>query len=86
MLGASAPDLCLVASGVVDAWCDMHRGGHGLWDYAASALVCIEAGAVVADVFGRDLFTPDPTERRSPIAAATQELFDAFLEERLKDG
>ena len=65
---------------------DMHRGGHGLWDYAASALVCIEAGAVVADVFGRDLFTPDPTERRSPIAAATQELFDAFLEARLKDG
>ena len=86
VLGASAPDLCLVASGVVDAWCDMHRGGHGLWDYAASALVCIETGAVVADVFGRDLFTPDPTERRSPIAAATQELFNAFLEERLKDG
>jgi len=86
VLGASAPDLCLVASGVLDAWCDMHRGGHGLWDYAASALVCMEVGAVVRDVFGRDLFTPDPTDRRSPIAAATQELFDAFLDERLKDG
>ena len=86
VLGASAPDLCLVASGVLDAWCDMHRGGHGLWDYAASALVCMEVGAVVGDVFGRDLFTPDPTDRRSPIAAATQELFDAFLDERLKDG
>ena len=86
VLGASAPDLCLVASGVLDAWCDMHRGGHGLWDYAASALVCMEVGAVVRDVFGRDLFTSDPTDRRSPIAAATQELFDAFLDERLKDG
>jgi fructose-1,6-bisphosphatase/inositol monophosphatase family enzyme len=86
VLGASAPDLCLVASGVLDAWCDMHRGGHGLWDYAASALVCMEVGAVVGDVFGRDLFTSDPTDRRSPIAAATQELFDAFLDERLKDG
>ena len=86
VLGASAPDLCLVASGVLDAWCDMHRGGHGLWDYAASALVCMEVGAVVGDVFGRDLFTSDPTDRRSPIAAATQELLDAFLDERLKDG
>jgi myo-inositol-1(or 4)-monophosphatase len=86
VLGASAPDLCLVASGVIDAWCDMHRGGHGLWDYAASALVCMEAGVVVGDVFGRDLFTQDPTERRSPIAAATEELFEAFLEQRLEDG
>lgn len=86
VLGASAPDLCLVATGVIDAWCDMHRGGHGLWDYAASALVCMEAGVIVGDVFGRDLFTQDPTERRSPIAAATQELFDAFLQQRLEDG
>lgn len=85
VLGASAPDLCLVASGVLDAWCDMHRGGHGLWDYAASALICTEAGAVIGDVYDRDLFPLDPTERRSPIAAATPELFESFRAQRLQD-
>jgi myo-inositol-1(or 4)-monophosphatase len=86
VLGASAPDMCLVASGVLDGWCDMHRGGHGLWDYAASSLICAEAGAVVGDVFGRELITLDHAERRAPIVAATQELFDAMLEHRRQDG
>lgn len=86
VLGASAPDMCLVASGVLDGWCDMHRGGHGLWDYAASSLICSEAGAVVGDVFGRDLITLDHAERRAPIAAATPELFEAMLEHRRRDG
>jgi fructose-1,6-bisphosphatase/inositol monophosphatase family enzyme len=86
VLGASAPDMCLVASGVLDGWCDMHRGGHGLWDYAASSLICTEAGAVVGDVFGRELITLDHSERRAPMAAATSELFEAMLEHRLRDG
>jgi fructose-1,6-bisphosphatase/inositol monophosphatase family enzyme len=86
VLGASAPDMCLVATGVLDGWCDMHRGGHGLWDYAASSLICSESGAVVGDVFGRDLITLDHSERRAPMAAATPELFEAMLEHRLRDG
>ncbi len=84
VLGASAPDMCLVATGVLDAWCDMHRGGHGLWDYAASSLICAESGAVVGDVYGRDLITLDHTERRAPIVAATSSLYEAMLEQRLK--
>jgi fructose-1,6-bisphosphatase/inositol monophosphatase family enzyme len=86
VLGASAPDMCLVATGALDGWCDMHRGGHGLWDYAASSLICSEAGAVVGDVYGRELITLDHTDRRAPIVAATRDLFDEMLDHRLRDG
>jgi fructose-1,6-bisphosphatase/inositol monophosphatase family enzyme len=83
--GASAPDLCLVASGVTDAWCDMNDGGHGVWDYAASMLICLEAGAAVAEVHDRDLFTLDHRARRTPVAAATPELLEVILEHRRAD-
>ncbi len=84
-LGASAPDLCLVATGVTDAWCDMNDGGHGVWDYAASMLVCLEAGAAIAEVHGRELFTLDHRARRTPVAAATPELLEVILEHRRAD-
>ena len=84
-LGASAPDLCLVATGVTDAWCDMNDGGHGVWDYAASMLVCLEAGAAIAEVHGRELFTLDHRARRTPVAAATPQLLEAILEHRRAD-
>ncbi|WP_256991171.1 inositol monophosphatase family protein [Rhodococcus sp. 06-235-1A] len=43
-IGSAALDLCMVASGVVDAHFE-----HGLspWDWAAGALIAAEAGAVV---------------------------------------
>src|SRR5262245_53118045 len=51
-LGASAPDICAVASGVTDAWCDMHpEGGHGVWDYLASVVILESAGGVAGEVF-----------------------------------
>jgi myo-inositol-1(or 4)-monophosphatase len=81
-LGASAPDLCLVASGALDGWVDMSVDAHGVWDYLASVLICVEAGAAVADADGRDLVVLDPAARRTPVAAATPELLAALLAER----
>lgn len=83
-LGASAPDICAVACGVIDAWCDMVDDGHGVWDYLASVLILEEAGGVAAEVFGRNLCTLDHGDRRSPAVAATPELLDAVLRHRRK--
>jgi fructose-1,6-bisphosphatase/inositol monophosphatase family enzyme len=81
-LGASAPDICAVACGVTDAWCDMHDDGHGVWDYLASILILEEAGGVATEVLGRDLCVLDHTARRSPAVAATPALLEAVLTER----
>ena len=81
-LGASAPDICAVACGVTDAWCDMYDDGHGVWDYLASVLILEEAGGVTAETRGRELCVLDPTARRSPVVAATPELLEAVLTQR----
>jgi fructose-1,6-bisphosphatase/inositol monophosphatase family enzyme len=80
-LGASAPDICNVACGITDAWCDTNDL-HGVWDYLASVLIAEEAGCVVGEVFDRELCVVDHTARRGPIVAATPELFDALLAAR----
>ena len=82
-LGASALDLCLVAAGTLDAFVDMSADAHGVWDYLAASLICAEAGAVVADAFGRDLVVLDHAARRTPIAAATPVLLDALRTVRM---
>lgn len=81
-LGASAPDICAVACGVIDAWCDMVDDGHGVWDYLASVLILEEAGGVAVDVHGRELCVLDHTARRSPLVAATPELLGQVLAHR----
>ncbi len=81
-LGASAPDICAVASGVTDAWCDMVDGGHGVWDYLASVVIIEAAGGVAGEVNGRELCVLDHTARRTPIVACTPELLSAVLIER----
>jgi fructose-1,6-bisphosphatase/inositol monophosphatase family enzyme len=63
-----------VAAGVLDGYVDCVREAHGVWDVAAASLICREAGVVVGDVFGRDLFVLDHAARRTPVAAATPEL------------
>ena len=83
-LGASAPDICAVACGVIDAWCDMYDAGHGVWDYLASVLILQEAGGVAAEVHGQALCVLDHHARRAPIVAATPELLEAVLRERLR--
>lgn len=73
-LGAAALDLCAVAAGMADAYIDCSHNAHGGWDYLGGYLVCVEAGAAVADVHGRDLVVRSPEERRTPLAAATPAL------------
>jgi hypothetical protein len=46
-------------------------------------LVCREAGAAVADAFGKDLILLEHGPRRTPIAAATAELLEEAVAARL---
>jgi fructose-1,6-bisphosphatase/inositol monophosphatase family enzyme len=80
--GASAPDICAVADGGLDAWCDMSPEAHGVWDYLASMLIVQEAGGVAAEVLGRELVVLDHAARRTPAVASTPRLLDALLAER----
>jgi fructose-1,6-bisphosphatase/inositol monophosphatase family enzyme len=80
--GASALDLCLVASGAIDGFIDCGRGGHAPWDYLGAQLVCTEAGAVITEARGRDLVVLEPGERRLPVAAATPALLDEMVAAR----
>lgn len=82
-LGASALDLCLVAAGVLDGFIDCSVDAHGVWDYAAAALLCAEAGASVADGRHRMLLVRDPAMKRTPVAGATEALLGELLQARL---
>lgn len=85
-LGAAALDLCLVASGVVDAYLDCSVDAHGPWDYLGGLLVCQEAGAVVADARGRNLVALGHADRRTPVAAATPQLLTEAARARSRLG
>src|ERR671911_581141 len=85
-LGAAALDLCAVADGTLDAFVDCTPSAHGAWDYLGATLICLEAGAIVGDAHGRGLATLDPLARRTPVAAATQPLFDALVATRRQLG
>ncbi|HET6952003.1 MAG TPA: inositol monophosphatase [Acidimicrobiales bacterium] len=85
-LGAAALDLCAVAEGTLDGYVDCSPSAHGPWDYLGGALVCAEAGGVVDDAFGRPLSIVDHKARRTPVAAATPELFDALVAARRRLG
>lgn len=81
-LGAAALDLCAVAEGTVDAYIDCTPSAHGSWDYLGGLLVCREAGAVVGEAFDHELVALDPHARRTPLAAATPELYAEVLAAR----
>lgn len=84
--GAAALDLCLVACGVLDGYVDCTTDSHGVWDYAAAALICVEAGVTIGDAHGRDLIVADHATRRTPIAAATGPLFEDLRAARIALG
>src|SRR5262245_39380899 len=67
-LGAAALDLCLVASGGLDAYVDCSVNAHGPWDYLGGLLVCTEAGGLVTDGEGRELVVLGDGDRRTPVA------------------
>ncbi len=73
-LGAAALDLCAVADGTLDGYVDCSQAGHAPWDYLGGALVCSEAGAAVADAYGRELTVRGESERRIPVAGCTESL------------
>lgn len=50
MGGSAASDLCLVASGRLDAY---YERALGPWDYAAGALIVLEAGGIATGTDGR---------------------------------
>jgi myo-inositol-1(or 4)-monophosphatase len=85
-LGAAALDLCAVASGAVDGFLDF--GGRSLapWDYLGGLLICREAGAAVAEAFGRDPVTTEPTARRTIVAGATAGLCEQLVAARRRHG
>src|SRR3989440_8041575 len=85
-LGAAALDLCAVAAGRLDAYLDFSWNAHGPWDYLAGMLVGQEAGASVADAFGRDLVCLEQDCRRTPIAAATPSLLAELVGLRTSEG
>ncbi|MEI2697635.1 MAG: inositol monophosphatase family protein [Microthrixaceae bacterium] len=81
-LGATALDLCSVADGSVDGTVDCTDSALGPWDYLGAMLVLGEAGGWIADAHGRDLLELQHTTRRTPVAAATPELFEELLAAR----
>ena len=81
-MGASALDICAVASGSFDAFVDMSPDAHGVWDYIGAALVVREAGGVVVDAHGRGLGVVDPDARRTPVAASGAGLLEELLRHR----
>lgn len=84
-LGAAALDLCAVADGTLDGYIDCSPSAHGAWDYAASLLVCAEAGIEVVDAFDRPLLDPAAlahADRRTPVAGATPALTAELIDAR----
>lgn len=81
-MGASALDLCAVASGSFDGFVDMSPDAHGVWDYVGALLIVEEAGGVVVDALGRDLVVLDHDARRTPVAATTKALLDELVARR----
>ncbi len=81
-MGASALDICAVASGSFDGFVDMSSDAHGVWDYLGAALVVQEAGGVVVDALRRDLAVLDHSARRTPVAASSHSLLDELLGHR----
>lgn len=74
-LGAAALDLCAVAEGVLDGYAVVGGSSLGSWDYLGGLLICREAGAVVGDSQDRELVTLSHTDRRTPVAGATEGLY-----------
>ena len=72
-LGAAAVDLCLVASGHLDAY---YEHGLNAWDLAAGALIATEAGVRVAGIDGG---APDEHLTIAAMPGAWQALREALV-------
>ena len=84
-LGAAALDLCAVACGQTDAFIDCAPDSLAPWDYLGGLLICQEAGASVAEPYGRELVVRSGA-RRTVVAAATRPLLDSVAAARRSFG
>ena len=72
--GSAALDLCLTASGRLDAYFEEHLNS---WDIAAGVLIAAEAGAVTTDLYGSAVSTTGVVVAGAGIHAALVELINA---------
>ncbi len=72
-LGSAALDLCAVAAGVADGYCELLISP---WDFAAGALLVEEAGGIITDLDGQPLNYSRPTG----VIAATERTHGMMLE------
>lgn len=83
-LGSAALELCAVADGSLDGYCDVSADGLAPWDYLGALLVCTEAGALLVAPPGAgpagELWVGE--HRRPVVAAATPGLLDGLLAAR----
>jgi myo-inositol-1(or 4)-monophosphatase len=77
-LGCASLELCAVADGTLDAYLPVASTSLRPWDYQAAVLICREAGAVVSERNGRDLWIRSDAPR-APVAAATAALMGELL-------
>jgi myo-inositol-1(or 4)-monophosphatase len=81
-LGSAAVDLCLVASGRLDAY---YEQGLNSWDLAAGMLVAREAGVTVSGLAGRPPGGPLVLAAGAPLHAALDALLTGLGADRLTD-
>lgn len=70
-LGASAVELCLVADGALDGFATPDGEQLPPWDYLAGAMIAAEAGCVITDLGGADIWEPVPRDYRRPVVASS---------------
>lgn len=77
--GSLALELCAVADGRLDGIVQFVTDEVAAWDYLAGMLICQEAGAEIADAFGRSLVALGHADRRTPVGAGSRPLLDQLL-------
>lgn len=77
-LGSASLEFCLVAGGALDAFV-LGEGIHlRPWDYLGGLLICVEAGAAIDELDGKDPWIRTDESRR-PVAAANDQLLREIL-------
>lgn len=79
LLGASALELCYVASGRLDGFIDL-RATLRVTDAAAGMLICEEAGGKVSDLEGRGIIFPDEVTVGKCLVASNGTLHGKVIE------
>lgn len=72
-LASAAQDLCLLASGKIDAFFEYRLSP---WDYAAGMIIVNEAGGIITDLDGN----PPDLSRKSPVICGNTNNYDRLLE------